>query len=155
MDGRLMNSSLEITGEANLIESTFKFWPSRWEIQEGQVTNEVALLNRMHMNKSIETIERLNGNIFELDKIDAFFNVEANKVDRVYLSERSIRIPSNFHFKMSDATFLRVQPTNYPAYALLTTYLTDNATISGGNLVGDRWDHDYTPIFDVAGGVMV
>ncbi len=151
MDGRLLNSSLIIKGSSKLISTTFHFFPSRWGITEGKTTKEIALLNRKNINKAIETIERLKGSVFTIGKMDAYFNVEANKINRKYHSDRSIRVPSNFHLKMSDNTFLRVQPTHFPSYSLITTFVKDNITISGGNLIGDRWEHDYTPINDIAG----
>ncbi len=151
IDGRLLNSKLEIEGAVKLKSSTFKFYTVRWDVVEGKTTKEISLTNRKNINKSIEMVKRLEGTVFELGKIDAYFNVEANKINRVYHSERSIRIPSDFHFKMNDDTFLRVQPTHFPSYSLLTTYVTDNSTISGGNLIGDRWEHNYSPINDIAG----
>lgn len=149
--GDLLNIDLEIKGDVTLKTDNFNFYPEKWGIVEGKTTKEIALQNRKHINKAIELVKHLGGTIFELGKIDAYFNVEANKVNREYCSERSIRIPSDFHFKMGDDTFLRVQPNHFPAYALLTTYVTDNSIISGGNLIGDRWEHDYTPINDIAG----
>ncbi|MFD1162241.1 right-handed parallel beta-helix repeat-containing protein [Hwangdonia seohaensis] len=149
--GDLLNISLEISGNVSLRNTTFGFDPKKWDIVEGKTTKEISLQNRKNINKAIELVNGIGANVFELNKIDAYFNVEANKANRKYSWDRSIRIPSNFHFKMSDETYLRVQPTHFPAYALITTMVTDDALISGGNLIGDRWEHDYTPINDIAG----
>ncbi|MFI1773832.1 hypothetical protein [Thalassobellus citreus] len=151
IDGDLLNMSLKIEGDVMLRSPNFTFIPEKWNIVEGKTTKEISLNNRKNINKAIELVYALGANVFELDKIDAYFNVEANKVNRLYSFERSIRIPSSFHFKMSNNTFLRVQPTHFPAYALITTMVSDNAVISGGNLIGDRWEHDYTPINDIVG----
>ncbi len=151
IDGELLNSKLTIKGSVKLTSKEFKFKTDRWDITEGKVSNETALANRQKINKVIELVENLGGDVFELGKMDAYFNVEANKVERSYMNDRAIRIPSDFHFKMSDDTFLRVQPTHFAAYYLLSTYLTDNTKISGGNLIGDRYEHDYSPIIDVQG----
>ncbi|WP_271407396.1 right-handed parallel beta-helix repeat-containing protein [Tenacibaculum soleae] len=151
IDGELLNSKLTIKGSVKLTSKEFKFKTDRWDITEGIVSNEIALTNRKNINKTIELVERLGGDVFELGKMDAYFNVEANKVERSYMNDRAIRIPSDFHFKMSDDTFLRVQPTHFAAYYLLSTYLTDNTKISGGNLIGDRYEHDYSPIIDAQG----
>ena len=151
IDGPLLNISLEISGDVSLNDPNFIFEQDRWDIVEGETSKEISLKNRQNINKAIELVNNLGANIFELNKIDAYFNVEANKANRQYSNDRSIRVPSNFHFKMNDETFLRVQPTHFPAYALITTMVTDDAIISGGNLIGDRWEHDYTPINDIAG----
>ncbi|MBP2832012.1 right-handed parallel beta-helix repeat-containing protein [Aquimarina sp. U1-2] len=151
IDGRILNGSLTLEGNVALTSPTFNFYGQRWNMIEGKTTDENALTNRQNLNKAIETVKRLGGNVFEINKLNAYFNVGANKVNRKYHSERSIRVPSNFHLKMSENTFLRVQPTHFPSYSLLTTYVTDNSVISGGNLIGDRWEHDYSPIVDIAG----
>ena len=52
---------------------------------------------------------------------------------------------------MSDDTFLRVQPNGSATYTLMATYLTDNTKITGGHLIGDRFEHDYAPITDDQG----
>jgi len=154
IDGRLLNLSLKIKGDTKLIDNKFIFFASRWSIVEGEkIKNDkkIALQNRKNINEAISTVKRLGGKVFEVNKIDAYFNVEANKVNRQYQQDRSIRIPSDFHFKMSNKTNLRVQPTKFPAYSLITTFVKDNVIISGGNLIGDRWDHDYSPIIDISG----
>ncbi|WP_188369145.1 right-handed parallel beta-helix repeat-containing protein [Muriicola marianensis] len=151
IDGRLLNITLDVIGDVSLKEDNFFFDPARWEIVEGIVSEETALTNRENINSAIELVKSLGGTEFNIGRVDAYFNVKANKVNREYCAERSIRIPSNFHLKMSDETFLRVQPNNFPAYALITLYTTDNTTISGGNLFGDRFEHDYSPIVDIVG----
>ena len=151
IDGELLNSKLTIKGSVKLASKEFKFKTDRWDITEGKVSNEIALTNRKNINKTIELVKKLGGEVFELSKMDAYFNVEANRGEALYKSERAIRIPSNFHFKMNDDTFLRVQPTHFAGYNLFTLYLTDYSIISGGNLIGDRYEHDYSPIIDLQG----
>ena len=151
IDGELLNSKLTIKGSVRLTSNEFKFKTDRWDITEGAVSNEIALTNRKNINKTIELVKKLGGEIFELGKMDVYFNVEANRNEFIYKNERSIRIPSNFHFKMNDDTFLRVQPTHFAGYYLFTLYLTDYSIISGGNLIGDRYEHDYSPIIDLQG----
>jgi hypothetical protein len=151
IDGDLLNISLGIDGDVNLKTNSFTFYPEKWNIVEGKTTKEISLNNRENINKAIELVDQLGADIFEIGKLDAYFNVEANKLNREYHRDRSIRIPSDFHLKMSDDTFLRVQPTHFPSYSLITTYVKDNVIISGGNLFGDRWGHDYSPITDIVG----
>ncbi|NJX15164.1 right-handed parallel beta-helix repeat-containing protein [Tamlana crocina] len=151
IDSELLDISIELKGDVVLSTDTYTLVSSKWDIVEGKTTKEISLQNRENINQAIALVDRLEGHVFELTKIDAYFNVEANKVNREYSYKRSIRVPSNFHFKMNDDTFLRVQPTHFPAYALITTMVTDNAKISGGNLIGDRWEHDYSPINDIVG----
>ncbi len=151
IDGRLLSSKLTLEGQAKLKSPDFRFYTIRWDITEGKVSDEIALKNREHINKVIELVKKLEGNVFELGKLDVYFNVEANKLNRKYMTDRAIRIPSDIHFKMNNDTFLRVQPTRFPIYYLISVYLTDNTKISGGNLIGDRYEHDYTPINDTVG----
>ncbi len=151
IDGDLLNITLGINGNANLSSNVFNFNPNKWDIVQGATNKETSLTNRKNINKAIELVDSMGADVFEIEKMDAYFNVEANKVNREYHSDRSIRIPSNFHLKMGDKTFLRVQPTHFPSYSLITTYVKDNVKISGGNLIGDRWEHDYSPIVDIAG----
>lgn len=151
IDGELLDISLKLQGELTLSSPEYTFAPSKWNIVEGKTTSEIALQNRKNMNQVLELVKELEGHVFEIEQLDAYFDVGANKVNRKYCTERAIRIPSDFHFKMNEETFLRVQPTHYPAYTLLAAFRTDNSIISGGNLIGDRWEHDYTPIIDVQG----
>ncbi len=151
IDGRLLNSKLKLEGEVTLKEDNFFFYPTRWAITQGKTSDALALANRENINRAIQQVKAIGGTIFNVGEIDAYFDVRSNKVDRIYMTDRSITIPSNFHFKMSNSTFLRVQPNNFPAYALLTTMLSTNTKISGGHLVGDRYEHDYRPIVDIVG----
>ena len=129
----------------------FNFDPKRWGIVEGIVSDEVAINNKEILNSMFAQAKELGISIFEIGAMDAYFKVDVNKIGRVENHEGSLRIPSDFHLKMSDDTFLRVQPNKAATYTLMTTYLTDNTKITGGNLVGDRYEHDYSPFTDAAG----
>lgn len=139
----------------NNIEGTqdpvFNFDPERWGIVQGVVSDDVALKNRQIINSIISKLKAKNINIMKIGAMDAYFKVDVNKIGRKENSAGSIRIPSDFHLQMSDDTFLRVQPNGAATYTLMTTYLTNNSKITGGNLVGDRFEHDYSPFTDAAG----
>lgn len=141
IDGSLLNKTLTITGEARLIDSHFIFEKGNWDIIEDIVTDEIALQNKINLNNLISLVHNLGGTIFELDEIDAFFDVQADNYNEA--TQESIILPSNFHFKMSNNTHLRVQPNSKSAYALLSAKKQVNVTISGGNLWGDRYTHSY------------
>lgn len=141
IDGKLLNINLQISGSVKLIETSFTFDKEKWNIVEDVTTDEIALANKENINSAIALIKTLRGNIFELNNINAYFDVQADNFNDS--TEESIILPSNFHFKMGDNTNLRVQPNSKSAYALLSAEGQSNVTISGGNLWGDRYTHTY------------
>ncbi|WOD43369.1 right-handed parallel beta-helix repeat-containing protein [Hwangdonia lutea] len=132
-------------------DPVFTFNPQRWGIVQGVVSDEVALKNKEILNSIMTKLKEININTMKIGAMDAYFKVDVNKIGRVENAGGSIQIPSDFHLEMSDDTYLRVQPNAAATYTLMTTYLTDNSKISGGNLVGDRFEHDYSPFTDAAG----
>lgn len=141
IDGQLLNKDLQISGSARLIDTHFIFEKEKWDIVEGETTDALALNNKVIINNTIELIKSLRGNIFELNNIDAYFDVQANNYNDS--TDESIILPSNFHFMMGNNTHLRVQPNAKSAYALISAERKSNVTISGGNLWGDRYTHSY------------
>ena len=144
IDGRLLNSSLKIEGSTQLIDDTFKFIPSRWKnIVQGETNFDTALKNTTEFEKLLFFIQSLGGEIFEVDKFDAFFEVTtvtSTTSDQNYrASKEAINLPSNFHLKMSDKTFLRMftsAPTKTDGFVLAVRDV-DNVTVTGGNIIGD------------------
>lgn len=152
IDGQLLNSKLEIEGTVAIEHPHFIFEPSRWDIVQGKTTDEKAFQNKENLNSAIELTHDLGMEVFEIDKLDAFFFGKRLTSHAPFSYEdNSIKVPSNTHFLMSDNTFLRVQPTNNPFSRLLMTYKSQNVTIEGGNLVGDRYTHDYSNVVDETG----
>lgn len=141
IDGKLLNINLQISGSVKLIETHFTFEKEKWNITEGETTGDIALSNKQNINTAITLVKSLRGNIFELNNINAYFDVQADNFNDS--TEESIILPSNFHFKMGDNTHLRVQPNAKSAYALISAEKQNNVTISGGNLWGDRYTHSY------------
>ncbi|MFD1162242.1 right-handed parallel beta-helix repeat-containing protein [Hwangdonia seohaensis] len=132
-------------------DPVFTFNPDRWGIVQGVVSDQVALKNKEILNSIMSKLKEININTMKIGAMDAYFKVDVDQIGREENAEGSIQIPSNFHLEMSDDTYLRVQPNAAATYTLMTTYLTDNSKISGGNLVGDRYEHDYSPFTDAAG----
>ncbi len=151
LDSKLLNKELSIQGKAQLKNSTLHIIPSNWGIIQGKTTTQIALENRKNINLAIKTGHQLNASTIELDQIDAYFSVSGNILSQTKNAKTSIRIPSNTHFKMSDNTYLRIQPSNGFTDYLLHASLGYNITISGGHLIGDRYEHDYSPINDILG----
>ncbi len=154
IDGRLLNYQLEIEGEATLINSDFTFKKENWSITEGKVSDEIALINKKAIQKAIDDSHLLNATSFNIEKLDAYFNVS---YDNYYIAP--IDIPSNFVLNMTDNTHIRVQPNGNPSYCLLKLLEVSNVNVIGGNLYGDRDEHDYTPTSngdtEHAGGYLV
>ncbi|MCM5663418.1 right-handed parallel beta-helix repeat-containing protein [Galbibacter mesophilus] len=148
IDGKLLNYQLTITGDAQLKEPTFFFDPERWDIVQGETSSEVALDNNQKLEGLIYEIKRLGGTTFEIDEFDAYF--EVSKVtstttnQNYYPSKEAVNVPSDFNLKMSSNTHLRVFPNDKKKYALLAIRDDSNVTITGGNLHGDRDEHDYS-----------
>ncbi|WP_445384795.1 hypothetical protein ACT6NV_12585 [Robiginitalea sp. IMCC44478] len=151
IDGRLLNHTLDVEGTAELVETTFQFYPERWDITQGPTSDENSLVNRDNLNKVFKQVQGLGGSIFQIGTLDAYFNVNTPWASTRIMAEESISIPSNFTLMMSNETNLRVQPSGFPAYTLLTVFEGSNITIKGGNLYGDRWEHDYSPFTDPNG----
>ena len=63
----------------------------------------------------------------------------------------AILLPSDFHFDMGENTTLRMQPSNHPADRLIGVVHQSNVIITGGQLIGDRFEHDYTCVEDSTG----
>ncbi|MFH4969067.1 right-handed parallel beta-helix repeat-containing protein [Gaetbulibacter sp. M240] len=149
ISGELLNASLELSGNtAQLKSPNFNFIPERWEIVQGVVSDDLALGNRHIINKAISMTKSMGMTVFQIDKLDAYFDCQLYWVNAKEQAENAIRVPSNTELKMSNNTYLRVQPSNAPAYTLLAIYDVVNVKITGGNLYGDRWDHDYSPVND-------
>jgi len=120
-------------------------------VRQGRTSKAQATVNRVNLNRAIEQAQALGADTMEFGNMDAYFEVGWYRGNRLEQSRVSIRVPSNFHFKMGDETYLRVQPNDQPAYSLLNVYNTVNSKVSGGNLVGDRYEHTYAPVDHPAG----
>ena len=151
IDGRLLNYTLGMKGSVRLADPVFEFVTSKWEIVEGKVSKDQATANKEIFQNMINCARDLGATTFKVDKLDAYFTVGLPHGNQKGLSEDAIHIPSNFTFEMTDNTFLRVQPTHFPWYVLLSTYEVENVIIKGGNLIGDRYTHDYSDFIDEHG----
>lgn len=119
------------------------FDKDEWGIVEGVVSYDVALNNRHKINEAVIYAKENNYNIFSINNIDAYFEVGAAHFGNLTHRE-GIQIPSNFHFKMGDDCTLRVQPNGNISYGLLSARAVNNVKISGGHLIGDKYEHTYT-----------
>jgi parallel beta-helix repeat protein len=140
ISGELLNPSLTLGGSTPLMKDTsFQFDPKRWGIEEGIVTDEIALNNRNILQDLIDQTKLMGIEVFEIHNMDAFF----------YTSNGSdIFLPSNFHLKLSEKTFIRMQPHHFWNGVLISVFEKENVIISGGHFYGDRFTHDYSPIQD-------
>lgn len=139
--GELLNITLLVEGTASILNTTFFFDPEKWGITQGKVDDSIALINRDNINTAISLVKFLGADIFELDNLDAYFDVQADNYNKS--TQESIVLPSDFHFKMTNNTHLRVQTNAKPAYALISALKQQNVTISGGHVWGDRFSHIY------------
>jgi len=142
-----MNSKLELTGDVSLIDPIFNFVTSRWNIVEGNVDRDIAFQNNLNLEKLFETVKKMKGNVFKIDNLDAFFDVSrvtSTTADQnFYPSLEAVSVPSDFTLEMTNNTYLRVFPNSRKSYVLLGIREKENVTVRGGNIIGDRDDHDY------------
>ncbi|NMH88232.1 right-handed parallel beta-helix repeat-containing protein [Flavivirga algicola] len=142
--GELLNSTLTIVGSSPQIKDpVFNFDPKRWGIVEGKVSDEIAKKNKDILNELMVQSKNLGVTTFKIDKLDAYFKVEGDASNAMPVLQ-AVKIPSDFNFIMSDNTHMRVQPNDYPYSTLLSIHLGSNIVIEGGNLHGDRDEHDYS-----------
>ncbi|MDN3667147.1 right-handed parallel beta-helix repeat-containing protein [Algibacter miyuki] len=152
ISGELLNSTLTVAGVLpELKNNVFNFLPERWEIIEDKVEDDVALSNRKKFNDVMLLVQKLGGTKFEVDNLNAYFDVSSRVNNPKIKSESAILLPSNFELSMTDNTYLRVQPNNAHAYSLIMVFKGENIKVTGGNLIGDRYEHDYTPVVDLYG----
>lgn len=141
ISGELLNITLNVEGSASLLNATFFFNPDKWGIVQGRTSDANALINRDNTNVALAMVKRLGATIFDVDDIDAYFDVQADNYNRS--TEESLILPSDFHFRMTNNSHLRVQVNAKPAYALLSAEAQQNVTITGGHIWGDRYEHIY------------
>ncbi len=147
IDYRLLNYELEVEGNVTLIDPVFFFYPGRWDVQQGQVDYDRALANRINIENTINISKTLGATTFQMGVFDGFF--EITKVTsptnhNFYPSVEAINVPSDFTFVMSEDTHLRVFPNSEKKYSLLAVRDANNVNVIGGNLHGDRDQHDYS-----------
>ncbi|KAB1071268.1 hypothetical protein F6U93_00625 [Tamlana haliotis] len=138
----------EEKGDIELNEKEFTFIPERWGIVEGVVDSNTALKNR-DILESIMLEAKSNGfTTFKIGAMDAYFEVglvtSGTSNQNFYATREAINVPSDFNLVMTENTHLRVQPNNAPQYCLLALRDVSNVTVKGGNLYGDRDQHDYS-----------
>ncbi len=150
IDGALLNSNLSIEGDVALNSEVFNFVTNKWEITEGQTSDEIAEQNKINLQKVIDLTKKMGATVFNIDKLDAYFKIGVEQGGRG-LDADAIHLPSNFHLKMTDNTFLRVQPFKIPWGVLLSIFEKKDVKVTGGNLIGDRFEHDYSPYNDMHG----
>ena len=74
IDDDILNPDLNIGGTVSLKEPTFTFSASKWGITEGKVTDNIALVNKNHLQKAIDQAKYLKATTFKIDVLDAFFS---------------------------------------------------------------------------------
>ena len=144
ISGELLNSTLTLGGSTpQLKDTTFQFDPTRWEIVEGVVNDDVSYNNKLIINDIMQKVKEFGATTIKIDKLDAYFyNRPTGKPwQSVY---HAIQVPSDISLMMTDNTHLRIQPNDFKNTILLTFFIADNASIHGGILHGDRDTHDYS-----------
>lgn len=133
------------------IDHVFKFDPDKLGIVQGVVDYDTALNNTKIWNEVVSGLPE-EVNIVEIDRMDAFFEVaDYDYRAAKFNKDHALRLRDNLHLKMSDNTHLRVYPNASFSFHLLSVFELNNVEISGGNIHGDRYEHDYSAISDKFG----
>src|SRR5690606_3294759 len=129
--GNLLIKDFDIEGDVKLSSHEFNFYPERWDIVQKDRSFEPAYQNHLNFQKAVDVVHKLKGIIFKVDQLDAFFTTE-KKYRPV------IELPSDFHFKMTDASYLRLTYPTTKEYAswFFRIETKNNVIISGGNIDG-------------------
>lgn len=132
IDGDLLNKDLTIEGDVKLDDPIFQFYPERWDIVQGDVDLQRAKDNSFGIQDAVDLVHSLEGDTFEIDKLDAFFHGKGG-------FNYNIVMPSNFHLKMTSNTHLRTFPSldEYSTFLIMIQGV-ENVKVSGGYLHGDR-----------------
>lgn len=153
IDGELLNDDLTLEGDVLLSNEEFQFYPSRWtdNIKQGSTNSDTALSNNTHLENLLFLVKALGATTFKIDEFDAYFEVtrvtSTTSNQNFYPSLEAINIPSDFSLIMTDNTHLRIFPggvLNTNGGGILGIRDTENITISGGNLHGDRDERIYS-----------
>ncbi len=146
--GELLNSQLIVEGDVKLLTNTFEFVPSRWDIIEGEVSSNEAESNKLKMNEILLLIQSLNPEEsidFIINNLDAYFKVDGYDHNNIASPRLGIKIPSHFNIILSDEVFFRMYPNgNIKPTLIFIGDGVENVSITGGNFVGDRDEHDYS-----------
>jgi len=152
IDGEILNSSITVIGNPELIDPVFKFYPERWaSLVQGPTNADTAFANNQELERLFFMIKRFAGHTFVIDRFDAYFEGRKTPPDRFVfrVEKEAVNIPSDFSLIMSNRTHLRVFPA-YPGGELvggsiLAVRDEQNILVKGGNLHGDRDQRFYSP----------
>jgi len=131
--------------ESQTLSNVFHFDPERFGIVQGVVSDAVALKNKEIIQNVIDKVGDYGVNTLVIDEMDCYISVGGIWSLGEGTLEDGISLPSNFTLQMTSNTFIRVQPNKWPRYNVLNTSQKDNVQIIGGNIIGDRYTHDYSP----------
>ncbi|UWD95651.1 right-handed parallel beta-helix repeat-containing protein [Bacillus velezensis] len=109
-------------------------------------------------SNAIETTEGLN-RALEYASSKSFYKVHIPKgiylIDAVNTTKRlpefggGINVPSNIELILHPEAIFKVQPNDYQGYSCFYIGQASNVTIRGGQIIGDRHEHDYSKVTSI------
>lgn len=152
IDATLLDYRLTVNG-GRLAQDTYYFDITKSGITEGTVDDATALINKQRLQHLIDQVHELKGVRFKIGTFDAYFSVPItlNRIGTEYSRRNPLIIHSDTHLDMAQDTYLRIQPDNSFGSKLIMSFKSKNVKITGGNLIGDRWTHDYSAVNDEQG----
>jgi hypothetical protein len=115
-------------------------------ITEGVVSDAVAISNKNIINSEIQAAVTAGATTFVIPTMDAYFNTSELTTQTKNQEDTSVNgivLPSNLNIQMQPTTYLRCQPNDRVSYTMFSLWDVDNITITGGNIIGDKYDHIY------------
>ncbi|WP_342497426.1 right-handed parallel beta-helix repeat-containing protein [Bacillus sp. FSL K6-2861] len=109
-------------------------------------------------SNAIETTEGIN-RALEYASSKSFYKVHIPKgtylIDAVNTSRRlpefggGINVPSNIELILHPEAIFKVQPNDSQGYSCFYIGQASNVTIRGGQIIGDRYEHDYSKVTSI------
>lgn len=146
IDGRLLNHTLQVEGDVQLIDPTFQFYGERWEMVQGRVADEVASQNTRNFEDVIFKAKELGANVFVVSALDVYLKTDG-LLNEAVPQLHALNLPSDFTFALGDNVHLRMQPNGHFRAVLLGLYDVRNTIVTGGNFYGEREEHNYNSGF--------
>ena len=141
----LLRRGLNLVGPFSLPggQTALRLCPENWGLVQGSVTLEQAQSNRDGMSAAFAAPASVGALRLDVDDLDVTCDVASPGSQKRLLFQHSIMIYDAFHLAMTDDVHIRVFPNDKNAYDLILVFQTDGTIITGGNLHGDRYEHDY------------
>jgi hypothetical protein len=138
-----MNLKEKLDSISGGAQTTYSIEPERWGIKLDATDPEDAVANTLGINKALKWAKENKFNSAYLPRGMYLIDPFMNRAFSASPYQKGIVMQDGLNFIMHNDTILKIVPNNQPEYRGITLYNVNNITISGGQLIGERYDHDY------------